>query len=99
MNENTTTHRPERGQALILIALAFIGLAAFVGLAIDAGILFANIGHLRKAVDAAALAVSTQYRAEVTGDELLATAKEYLALNNIDPNAPAVEIKVCDLPE
>ena len=90
--------KSQRGQALILIALAFVGLAAFVGMAVDAGILFASIGHLRRAVDAAALAVSTQYRADVTGDELLATAKEYLALNNIDPNAPTVEIKVCDLP-
>jgi Flp pilus assembly protein TadG len=90
--------KSQRGQALILIAMAFIGLAAFVGLAVDAGILFANIGHLRKAVDAAALAASTQYRADVTAAQLLATAKEYLALNDIDPNAPTIEIGVCDLP-
>jgi hypothetical protein len=90
--------KSQRGQALILIALAFIGLAAFVGLAVDAGILFANIGHLRRAVDAAALAASTEYRADVTADQLMATAKEYLALNDIDPNAPTVSIGVCDLP-
>jgi hypothetical protein len=90
--------KSQRGQALILIAMAFIGLAAFVGLAVDAGILFASIGHLRKAVDAAALGASTQYRADVTAAELMATAKEYLALNDIDPNAPTIEIGVCDLP-
>jgi len=45
--------RRERGQALILLALAFIGLAAFIGLTVDAGILFTNVGHLRRAVDAA----------------------------------------------
>ncbi len=90
--------KSQRGQVLILIAMAFIGLAAFVGLAVDAGILFANIGHLRRAVDAAALAASTQYRADVSSAELLATAKEYLALNDIDPDSPTIQIGVCDLP-
>ena len=32
----------QRGQALILVALAFVGLAAFIGLAVDAGILFTD---------------------------------------------------------
>jgi hypothetical protein len=89
--------KSQRGQALILIAMAFIGLVAFAGLAVDAGILFASIGHLRRAVDAAALAASTQYRADVTASQLMATAKEYLALNDIDPNSPTIEIGVCDL--
>ena len=43
----------ERGQALVLIAAAFVGIAAFVGLTVDAGILFINVGHLRRATDAA----------------------------------------------
>jgi Flp pilus assembly protein TadG len=89
--------KSQRGQALILIALAFLGMAAFVGLTVDAGILFANIGHLRKAVDAAALAASTEYRADVTEEELMATVKEYLALNDIDPDAPNITIGVCNL--
>ena len=54
--------RLQRGQALILIALAFVGLAAFIGLAVDAGILFTDVGHLRRAVDAASLSAANQFR-------------------------------------
>ena len=54
--------RAERGQALIIIAMAMVGLLAFVGLTVDSGILFIGEGHLRRAVDAAALAAATQFR-------------------------------------
>jgi uncharacterized membrane protein len=47
---------------MILIAAAFVGIAAFVGLAIDLGILIVSQAHLRRAVDAAALAAATQVR-------------------------------------
>ena len=52
----------QRGQAMVLIALAFVGLAAFIGLTVDAGILFSDIGHLRLATDAASLAAANQFR-------------------------------------
>ena len=42
----------ERGQALALLAAAFVGLAALVGLTIDGGILLSNVGHRRRAPDA-----------------------------------------------
>jgi hypothetical protein len=87
----------QRGQALVLIALAFVGLAAFIGLVIDAGILFTHIGHLRRAVDAASLAGASQYLADTTASELDATVKEFLQLNGIDPSLPMVSIKVCNL--
>ncbi len=80
--------RLQRGQALVLIALAFIGLAAFVGLAVDAGILFSSVGHLRRAVDAAALAGANQFREGRDPDELNDAADEFIALNNLD-NADA----------
>jgi hypothetical protein len=46
----------ERGQALILIALAAIGLFAVTGLAIDGGAKFSDRRHVQNAADAAALA-------------------------------------------
>jgi hypothetical protein len=73
--------RSERGQAMLLIALAFVGLVAFVGLAIDAGILFSYIGHLRKAVDTAALSAANQFREATAADDLHAAAKEFILLN------------------
>src|ERR1041384_2398959 len=45
-----------RGQALIVIALAAVGLFAIVGLAIDGSIKFSDRRHAQNAADTAALA-------------------------------------------
>lgn len=74
----------QRGQALILIALAFVGLAGFIGLAVDGGILYSNVGHLRKAVDSAALAAANQFREGLQPWQLEASAKEFLDFNGLD---------------
>ena len=66
----------ERGQALVLLALAFVGIAAFVGLTVDAGILFSHVGHLRRATDASSLAAANQFREGRTPAELSAMAFE-----------------------
>lgn len=55
----------ERGQALIILALAAIGLFGIVGLAIDGGAKFSDRRHAQNAVDTAALAGSlARLRAE-----------------------------------
>jgi Flp pilus assembly protein TadG len=77
--------RAERGQALIIIAVAMIGLLAFVGLTVDAGILFIGEGHLRRAVDAAALAAAGQFRVGRTSDQLAQSAKEVVLMNGVNP--------------
>jgi hypothetical protein len=79
----------------VLIALAFIGLAAFIGLTVDAGILFSQIGHLRRATDAASLAAANQFREGRTPLELSNMAFEMLELNGLAPSG--VVAKVCDL--
>lgn len=84
----------QRGQALILIALAFVGLAAFIGLAVDAGILYTNIGHLRRSVDAAALASANQFREGLTVAQLESSAKEFLDLNNL--SSASAQVFVCE---
>ncbi|HEX9798006.1 MAG TPA: vWA domain-containing protein, partial [Anaerolineales bacterium] len=84
----------QRGQALILIALAFVGLAAFIGLAVDAGILYTNIGHLRRAVDAAALAAANQFREGLTVAQLESSAKEFLDFNNL--SSASAQVFVCE---
>ncbi len=85
----------ESGQALVLLAAAFVGVAAFVGLTIDAGILFTNVGHLRRATDASSLAAANQFREGRTPAELSAMAFEFLELNGISPSG--VVAKICDL--
>jgi Flp pilus assembly protein TadG len=90
----------ERGQSIILIAGAFIGLVAFMGLAIDTGILFIGYGHLRRATDAAALAAAQQFRTQYTSQanldaELDASATEFLRLNNVDLDNVSATVQSC----
>jgi Putative Flp pilus-assembly TadE/G-like len=87
--------RRQRGQALILIALAFIGLASFIGLAVDAGILFSAIGHLRRAVDAAALAAANQFREDRSLAQLRVSATEFISLNAVSDNPADVDVNIC----
>ena len=84
----------QRGQAMVLIAMTFIGLAAFVGLTVDAGILFIQIGHLRRAVDSASLAAANQFREGRTLTEIEAAAEEFINLNSLNP--ATAHIFICD---
>lgn len=61
MNEETIiieaeTRQGQAGQSIVLIALALVGLLAFVGIAVDVGFVFARQTQLQAAVDSAALA-------------------------------------------
>jgi len=51
-------HSRERGQALIIIVAAMIGLIGMVGLAVDGGMAFSDRRHAQNAADTAALAAS-----------------------------------------
>lgn len=50
-----TNHRKERGQALILIVLAIVGLIGITGLAVDGGNAYAERRHAQNAADTTAL--------------------------------------------
>lgn len=50
--------RSEKGQALVLIALAAVGLFAFTALAIDGGMVFSDRRHAQNAADTAAFAAA-----------------------------------------
>ena len=78
----------QSGQAMVLVALAFVGLAAFIGLATDAGILFSTVGSLRRAVDAAALSASNQFREGQSQSDIEASARQFIKINlpNYDPS-------------
>jgi len=56
----------ERGQALVLIALAAIGLFAVTGLAIDGGAKFSDRRHAQNAADTAALAGALDWGSQST---------------------------------
>ena len=75
--------RMERGQVLVVVALAAIGIIAVIGLSIDVGIVFIGNARLRRAVDAAALSAALQYRQNSNIGQLRAAANEFLILNGI----------------
>jgi Flp pilus assembly protein TadG len=74
-------HPSERGQALIIIALAFVGIVGMAGLVIDGGNAFQDRQRAQNAVDAAALASA---HARVTGGDLVAAAHAPAAQNGYD---------------
>lgn len=71
----------ERGQALIIIALAFVGIVGMAGLVIDGGNVFQDRQRAQNAVDAAALASA---HARITGGDLVAAALATAAQNGYD---------------
>ncbi len=50
----------QAGQSIVIIALALVGLLAFVGIAVDVGFIFARQTQLQAAVDSAALAAVSE---------------------------------------
>ncbi|MCS6907916.1 MAG: pilus assembly protein TadG-related protein [Anaerolineales bacterium] len=86
----------EAGQALILVAIAFLVLLAIVGLTTDVGQLFIYYGHLRQAVDAAALAASGQFREARNLRDLTAAAAEAIELNGISTGTYTVTVQTCE---
>lgn len=83
--------RKSKGQTLIIVALMFVMLMGFVGLVIDIGRVFIEMGHLRRAVDAAALAAASQFREGRDVSEMTAIAREVMYLNNVIPTSITVD--------
>ncbi len=87
----------ERGQALVILAVALLALIAFAGLAIDGGRFYAERRQTQNAADAVALAgarelaefISTCANADTANDNRIAAAMVEMALyNGIDHFSP-----------
>jgi len=100
----------EKGQALILIALAAVGLFAFAALAIDGSRTYSDKRHAQNAADTASLAGALAYtRAsdadkanETTINGIISTAAQTRATSNSydnDTTSNIVTIKAVDVPE
>lgn len=86
----------ERGQAIIIIAFAFIGLVAIVGLMVDGGILLIEYARLKRGIDAASIAAAQQFRRDFNANDLETAAENFLVLNQSD--VVKVLIQTCDYP-
>lgn len=74
----------ERGQAIVLLALAMVGMVAIVGLMTDTGILLIEYAKLKRGIDSAAIASAQQFRRGFTGADLANAARQFLLLNQSD---------------
>jgi Flp pilus assembly protein TadG len=93
--------KSEKGQALVLIAFAAVGLFAFTALSVDGGRVFSDRRHAQNAADTAALAAAlARVRAQSDPDGAAIASGEARAFSNGYPNDPAstVEVKICDDP-
>jgi len=81
----------ERGQAIILIALAIVGMIGMVGLMTDGGILLIEYARLKRGIDAASIAAALQYRQGFLEADLEAAAEEFLRLNQSAVNTVLIE--------
>lgn len=91
----------ERGQALILIVFAAIGLFAFTALAIDSGRVFSDHRHSQNASDTAVLAAALERVKPHTGVNWEDVAKQRAAANGYSTNTETqVDAYLCsDLPQ
>lgn len=85
-NGKNYVKKSERGQVIILIAFAFIGLVAMVGLVTDTGLLLIEYGKLKRSVDASAVAAAQEYRPDPDTGELNASAMEKAARSFLQVN-------------
>jgi hypothetical protein len=72
----------QRGQAILLIALAMVGLVAFVGLMVDIGVLFIEQGKIKRGIDSGSIAAVQQFRKNFVVADLVAAAQNFLLLND-----------------
>ncbi len=88
----------ERGQALILIAFAAIGLFSFTALAVDGGRKFSDRRHAQNAADTAVLAAAL---AKVRGENYTVVAQQLANDNgyNNDGVTSTVEVQLCNEPD
>ncbi len=81
----------ERGQTIILVAIALVALVAFTGLTTDVALIYAAQRHLQRAVDAAALGAAHRLPYE---PEARTAAYQYTALHGYEfhPDGNALTI-------
>lgn len=86
----------EKGQALVLIALAAVGIIAFAALGIDGSRAFSDKRHAQNAADTAALAGALAYSKL---DDITQTAKDRAASNGYDDGEKSdVTVEIKDIP-
>lgn len=90
-----------KGQALVLLAISFLAILAFVGMATDAGSLYITYTQLKRAVDASAVAAANNIKVHAIGEtaaqrktKIVESAREMLKLNRVT-NVNSLTVYLC----
>lgn len=85
-----------QGQILVIFGISLLALLFFVGLALDAGSLYVTYGHLKRAVDSAAIAAANEFKRGADSSDMAKTANEVMTLMNTDMSTLNLQLYVCD---
>ena len=85
---NNNAKPREKGQSLVLFAVTFVAMLAFVGLVIDVGALYVTYTQLKRAVDAAAVAAANNIKFPQASEaerkhKITEAAREMLVLHDV----------------
>lgn len=83
--------RGEAGQSVIILALGFIALLAFVGIVTDVSLMFVRYSSLRRAVDSASIAAAGQMRKDRSLATVSLAARQFIEFHGLNPKAVLVE--------
>ena len=92
-NKSELKGRGERGQSLVMFALALMVMLGFVAMTVDVGLAFLEKRHLQNAVDAAALAAAQDLSFGESNAMAEATAYDYMDRNGY-PDAAGIEVNI-----
>jgi Flp pilus assembly protein TadG len=85
------SRRLERGQSLIIVVFAFMGILALVGLSIDLGLVYVERVRAGRAADATALAAVAELPLEQAAQM---RARDYLRDNGYDPDGANTRVVI-----
>lgn len=88
--------RAEKGQILVIVAIAMVALLVVTGLAIDGTQLFLNYTRLKRAVDAGAVAAANDFKRGRSVDEMEQAALEILQMHQLDLSIVNIRVFICD---
>jgi len=75
----------DSGQSIIVLAIGFIALAAFVGITTDISLMFVRYSQLARAVDSAAIAAANQMRSDRSIASVSLAARQMVEFHGLNP--------------
>ena len=97
---NPSSSLYEKGQAVVITAVAFMAILAFMGLVTDVGTLYLNFTRLKRGLDSAAVAAANNIRDSTLSvsqrkANIQEAAREMLSFNEIE-DISSMEVYLCD---